>query len=331
MLRSVMISMVRRALPIVAVVTGALLIGCGSGQEGQGLTRVELLLDWKAEPTYAGFFIAQDIGAYRRRKLDVRIAEGSGATVAAQVIGAGNQYLIGSASGAATAIAVSNGVPVVSVAVLYPEVPTVIYSRSDTPIREPRDLVGRRIGLISGSITVDEYRGMMAANGVDTSMVTHIGVGWDVAPLLTNRVDALLNYAELTPVELRIQGRQIETMRLSDFGVKAYSLNLIVNSSRLATDSATIRQVVEAVVEGYEFIRANPDSAAKLFSRRFTERDTVFVRESIRIVAEQLGTGTVGDQTTMGWEQTIAMLDQLGLLRNTISVEQVAPLPWRSR
>lgn len=312
------------------MITAALVVGCGEkSATNTTSTNVNLLIDWKAEPTYAGFFIAEDLGAYQRRNLRVQITQGSGATIAAQVVGQGGQHFIGSSSGEATAIAVSQGIPVVSVAVLYPQVPTVIYSRSDTPIRKPQDLVGRRIGLISGSVTVDEYRGMMAASGIDTAQVTQIGVGWDVAPLLTNKVDGLMNYAELTPVELRLQGKKIETMRLADFGMKAYSLNIIVNKTRLVSDSATIRKVVEAVEEGYQFVREHPDSAARLFNHRFPERDSSFVRESMKIVAATLGTGKIGSQSTAGWNETISTLQRLGLLKKNITVDEVAPAAWR--
>ena len=136
--------------------------GCGqtsqpdSDGERQALQSVSLLIDWKAEPTYAGFFIAKARGFYEQRGLDVEIVEGNGATTAAQLIGAGT-YSIGSASGEATAIARSRGIPVKSLAVFYPDVPTVIYSRADTPIRTPADLIGKRIGIINGSITFDGY------------------------------------------------------------------------------------------------------------------------------------------------------------------------------
>lgn len=312
----------------------ALLVGCkdqrGAEKAPAALTHVDLLIDWKAEPTYAGFFVAEQIGAYARQGLDVRVVEGGGATLAAQVIGQGAQHFIGSSSGEATAIAVSQGVPVVSVAVLYPDVPTVIYSRADTPIKQPADLIGRRIGLINGSVTVDEYKGMMASSKIDRARVKEIGVGWDVAPLLAGKVDGLMNYAELTPVELRIQGKAIETMRLADHGLKAYSLNLIVNRDQLTKDSAIVRRVRDAVLEGYAFVREKPDSAARLFSAKFPERDTLFVRESMRVVAQQLGQGPIGQQTEAGWSQTLQTLGSLGLLKRPVTVDEVAPARWRA-
>src|SRR5215212_10043281 len=136
-----------------------------------------------------GFYIAKEMGLFSKRGIDISIFEGSGGTLAAQVIAAGTQYQIGSASGGATAIGRARGLPIQSVAVLYSNISTVVFSRSDAPIRTPQDLVGRRIGLVAGSVTVDEYRGLLLANQIDRKQVAEVGVGFDPSPLLLNQVD----------------------------------------------------------------------------------------------------------------------------------------------
>src|SRR5262249_21029419 len=162
------------------------------------------------------------------------------------------------------------------------------------PIRQPSDMISKRIGIINGSITADEYRGILAANHIDRSQIKEVGAGFEVAPLLTKQVDGLMNYEELTPVELRLKGHDIVTMRFADFGLHAYSLNLIVNDSALQNRGETIRKIVDASVKGYEFVRNNPDQAAAVFITLFPERDPNYVRESVRIVAKLLGAGPIG-------------------------------------
>ena len=74
---------------------------------------------------------------------------------------------IGTSSGAATAIGRARGLPVKSLSVLYRNTPSVIFSRADAPIRTPTDLYGKRIGLVPGSVTVDEYRGLLAVRHME--------------------------------------------------------------------------------------------------------------------------------------------------------------------
>ncbi len=306
------------------------IVSCGQKSNSPGplsTQKIKILLDWKSEPTYAGFFIAREKGYFddlKKQGFEVEIVEGNGAATVAQIMGTSDEYLVASCSGEATAIAVSKGIPIKSLAVLYPNVPTVIYSREDTPIFKPADLVGKRIGLIDGSVTVDEYRGLLAANGVDRSMIQEVHVGWDVAPLLTKQVDGLMNYEELTPVELRLQGHNVVIMRFADYGLKAYSLNLIANKHGLASNPDTIRRIVVAVTRGYQFVKSNPEESAQIFSRLYPEKNKEYVRDSMKIVAKSLGNLPVGNQTSQGWEETIKTLGDLKLLAKDVTVPEIA-------
>ncbi|MDB5489706.1 MAG: sulfonate/nitrate transport system substrate-binding protein, partial [Reyranella sp.] len=128
------------------------------------LQKVEILLDWKALPTYAGFYLAREMGAFERRGLEVTFAETQGAISSAEMIGSAKQYWIGSSSGIATAIGRSKGQSIKSLAVYYAKTPTVIFTRGEDRIAHPRDLYGKTLGLVPGSITNEEFRALVAAN-----------------------------------------------------------------------------------------------------------------------------------------------------------------------
>ena len=281
---------------------------------------IPVLLDWKAEPLYAGFYIADRQGFYREEGVFTRIVEGNGATSTAQVVAVGNEYVIGSNSGAATVIGRSKGERLKSLAVYYHDTPTVVYSLGRKPIRTPADLVGKRIGAAVGSINNDEFRGLMQANNIDPSSVTIVGVGFDVAPLLSNQVDGLLNYAELTPVQLAVDGQDVVTLRMSDYGVNTYSLNLIANEDAWARNPEVLKKVARATTRAYQLIKDNPDQASEIFLQAFPEKSRAFVQASMRVVAQQLGgDAAVGSQTVDGWQETIQTLDRLGLLQGQVA------------
>jgi len=318
-------------IAIVLLVGAIAVVGISCGQKNaptssSSTKKIKILLDWQAEPTYAGFFIAREKNYFediKKEGFEIEIVEGNGAATTAQIMGTSDEYLVASNSGEATAIAVSKGIPIKSLAVFYPDVPTVIYSREDTPISKPSDMEGKKIGLIDGSVTVDEYRGVIAANGIDRSKIQEVHVGWDVAPLLTKKVDGLMNYEELTPVQLRLQRHNVTVMRFADYGLKAYSLNLIASTRGLASNSDLIRKIVSGVTRGYEFVKSNPDEAARIFSQLFPQKNKDYVLASMKIVAREIGT-PVGSQTTQGWAQTLKTLGDLKLLGKDVTVADVA-------
>jgi hypothetical protein len=130
----------RRSLMAAALAASALLppVAALRAQSEDKLEKVEILLDWKALPTYAGFYLARQMGAFERRGLEVTFAETQGALSSAAMIGEGKQYWIGSSSGIATAIGRSKGQPIKSLAVYYAKTPTVIFTRTEDRIAHRR-------------------------------------------------------------------------------------------------------------------------------------------------------------------------------------------------
>jgi ABC-type nitrate/sulfonate/bicarbonate transport system substrate-binding protein len=185
--------------------------------------------------------------------------------------------------------------------------------------------LGKRVGLVPGSVTIDEYRGLLAANRIDRSKIKEVTVDWDARPLLDNKVDALIDYEEIAPAELIAQGRKIAVLRFADYGVRIYSLDLIVNEMAWLEPErqAIARKIAEAVQEGYQLVRDKPADAAAMFGRMFPDLAPRYVEISMQIVARQLAV-PIGSQTRLGWEDTLKALSSLGLLARAVSAEEVA-------
>ncbi len=295
-------------------------------QPADRLEKVQILLDWKFLPTFAGFFIAREIGAFERRGLEVTFSETQGALSSAAKIGDGKQFWIGSSSGIATAIGVSKGLPIKSLAVYYQKTPTVIFTRTEDHIAHPRDLYGKTLGLVPGSITNDEFRAMIIANKLDRAQIKEVRTDWSAYDLVDKKVDALIDYDEMAPSELIAEGRRITLIRLSDFGVRAYSLNLIVNDDAWADPArrATAEKIAEAVQEGYNLVKERPADAATHFSNLFPRLAPHYVDRSMATVSTQLAGPPTGVQTRAGWQATLDTLQSLGLLAKPITVDDVA-------
>ncbi|UYN96319.1 MAG: ABC transporter substrate-binding protein [Enhydrobacter sp.] len=292
----------------------------------QAPDKVEILLDWKPLPTFAGFFLARQLGAFERRGLDVTFKEVQGALMSAEAIGKGDPFWIGSSSGMATAMGRARGLPIKSLAVYYRETPSAIFSRAEDRIAHPRDLYGKTLGVVPGSITNDEVRAMFAINRLDLGQVKRVEVKWDPFDLLEKKVDALVDYEEMTPAELLSEGRRLLVLRLSDFGVRTYSLNLIVNEEAFKDPRKReiALKIVDAVQEGYSIVKDRPSDASLHFSRMFPRLAPNYVVRGMVTVAQQLGHPPIGVQTRDGWDKTLKLLGSLDLLAKPITVEEIA-------
>ena len=132
----------------------------------------------------------------------------------------------------------------------------------------------------------------------------------------------------MAPSEMIAEGRRITMIRLADFGVRLYSLNLIVNDAAWADPArrAVAEKVVDAVQEGYNMVKERAGDAAIHFANMFPRLAPRYVDRSMVTVAQQLSGPPTGIQTRAGWEATLKTLEQLNLLARPVTVDEVAIL-----
>ena len=322
-----------KLLTVLTAALGALVLG-GCKEKpaaGTSLKPFQILLDWQPEPTYLGVYYAREKGYYRELGLDVEIVPSWGANQAVAAV-AGGKYAIATASGGATVLGYNNEAKCVSLAVLYPRIPTVVYGLSDKKLATPQDLIGKKVGIYPGSINVNEFDAFMKANNVDKSQLTIVSLsGSDIALLRSGQIDFGLHYWEMSPTVVdvdpqvpQVEGRRTSFLKLADYGVRGYGVNIISSRETLAKQGDLVKKVAEAMVRGYTEAKKNPDEAAAVYSRLFPDRDPAFVKESLRRVNEMLGS-PMGAQDREGWQQTIDSYDSLGLLKVKPSPTDILP------
>ena len=141
----------------VALALALITLSCASTDN----TKVQFILDWKAQMEHAGFFVAKQKGFYEQEGLEVEILEGNGAPTSTRVVG-NNTYKLGVASGSATVMARSHKIPIVSLAVINQQTPVVVYSLVEKNITTPADLIGKRIGVNIGGTKHREFSSLLA-------------------------------------------------------------------------------------------------------------------------------------------------------------------------
>lgn len=291
----------------------------------------EILLDWQAEPTYLGVYYAKALGLYEKLGLDVTITQSWGANQAVSAVAAG-KYPIATASGGATVLGYRGGAEIVSMAVIYPKVPTVVYGLAQSGIKTPKDLEGKRIGIYPGSITQNEFDAFVAVNGLDRQKLRIESLsGSDIPLLLAGKLDAVLHYTEMSPVLVEgneavpvVDGKRTFEIRLSDHGVGGYGLNIVTSRTRLRENPERLKAVSAAMVEGYARGCQDPATAISAFLKYFPEKDRGYVERSWGKVCSLLGERP-GAQDLAGWGATIEVYRHLGLVGSEVRAKDLLP------
>jgi NitT/TauT family transport system substrate-binding protein len=289
---------------------------------------LDILIDWQAEPTYLGIYFAKDQGYFSALGYNATITQSWGANQAVAAIAAG-RYLIGTASGGATVLGYNNGADVVSLGVLYQKIPTVIYGRAGEKIAKPSDLKGKRIGIYPGSITSNEFDAFLKLNGLTRDDVRVVSLsGADIPLLLAHQVDAVLHYTEMSPVQVETSNsippgdRKTFELRLSDFGVGGYGLNIITGQNTWKTQKDDLVAITKAIEQGYKVGCERRNDAVRAFIKEFPDKNPEYVKISWNKVCTLIGS-QIGDQSTEGWQQTIDLYRSLGLLKAPVTPAQI--------
>jgi ABC-type nitrate/sulfonate/bicarbonate transport system substrate-binding protein len=137
-------------------------------------------------------------------------------------------------------------------------------SLASNPIREPRDLVGRRIGVPQSNRVT--FKGFLKANGIDMGQMTIVPVQNDPAPLVNGEVDGIVSFLTSQPIQLRLRGVDTVALVMSDFHYSIWADVVVVSESTLA-DKLKRGQVVRAIramIRGWQDAVDDPARGARL-------------------------------------------------------------------
>src|SRR5215467_1063819 len=141
----------RASIALVAVTLVALAVPPGGPAQQKPLTPVTLILDFVPTGEYVPHYTALEKGWYKEEGLDVKIVRGQGSADTLKRIAAG-QGDVGIADISTVIAARANtDAKVKDIALWYRRPPHGIFLRSDSPIKTPKDLEGKKLAISPGN------------------------------------------------------------------------------------------------------------------------------------------------------------------------------------
>jgi ABC-type nitrate/sulfonate/bicarbonate transport system substrate-binding protein len=247
----------------------------------ENLDPVEFALDWSG-PEYLGFYTAQTMGYYADRGLNVTLMPGAGSAATARGILDGD---IGFGTVSANAVireiidrAGPAGVSADSIpripAIIFPHSPSVIITARNRRISTPQDLAGLKIGYTSEvSEAFRQFKEFLGLNpGLEEKITLKEFLLEGARQLQSGEIDALVTYMMDVPPGLELDGFEYNATLLSDLGLVVPSQCIIVGSGAQVAPE-TVTAVIEASCEGWEYVRRNQTTAAKLYDKMLPGQD----------------------------------------------------------
>ncbi len=236
--------------------------------------KIKLTMNWTADSAHLGFALAQKNGYYADEGLEVELEEGRGSSVAAQLVATGQAELGYADAGAALNVA-SKGAPIKIIATIWKSGQFGIQFLESSGIKEPKDLVGKKLSIAPGSAMVPLVPVFLKANGIAESDVEIVSVAQNaVLGLLTSgAIDAVAETPENVVVPLAAQGIEAGNMYFYTNGVPLVSLSLIAREDKLAANPDLYRRFINATMKGWQEAIKDPGAAVDAILEFFPETE----------------------------------------------------------
>jgi putative hydroxymethylpyrimidine transport system substrate-binding protein len=252
---------------VAALLAAALLLagaaGCGGGGAEPGAPDgATLVLDFRPNAVHAGIYAALRQGFYRDAGIDPTIREPGESTDAPRLLEAGRaDFAILDIHD--LGIARERGLRLVGLMPVVQRPLAALIAAGHDPVRRPRDLEGRLVGvtgLPSDEAVVDSE---VAADGGDPALVRRVTIGFNaVSSLAAGKVAAATGFWNAEGVALRRRGIRIRVFKVSRYGAPPYPELVLATSRRtIARDPELVDAMVAATARGYRFASQQPAGA----------------------------------------------------------------------
>jgi NitT/TauT family transport system substrate-binding protein len=279
---------------------------------------------------FAPFYLAKQKGYYEEAGLNVEFLHQTDQDLI-PLVGQGTVD-VGIGDGTSVIPAVSQGIPVRYLATIYGKFPSIVFAKESSGIRTPADLAGKKVGtpgrfgagwialqaiLQSAGLTTDD---------IEVTDYPDFGQGAAVA---AGAVDAATGFVNNEPLQLELSGTPATVLRVDDV-VPLPGPGLIAGVGTLDENQDAVQAFVTATLRAMEEIAADPEVGLDAAITEVPELDND--RDTQRAILEatidtwrgplqaERGLGAVDRD---GWQASIEFLDDLGLVPNPITIEDV--------
>jgi diguanylate cyclase (GGDEF)-like protein len=225
------------------------------------LQEVRVQLKWAHQFQFAGYYAAIHNGYYRNAGLDVTLIEYSpGVAPIDQLMGGRVDFAVAD-TGALLYRAV--GVPLVALAAVFQNSPSVLVSRADTGIRELQALKNKRVMLAGGYMNA-ELMSMLNEAGITGNDINMVPSVTDINALIDGHVDAFNAYTTNELYELTRRNIPFVTFLPSDYGVDFYGDILITTEATIESSPEMVRRFHEATLRGWAYAVEEPEAVVDI-------------------------------------------------------------------
>jgi NitT/TauT family transport system substrate-binding protein len=265
-----------------------------------------LRLSWLPTGSYAPFYLAKDMGLWDKQGLDVDVQPGTGSGDTAKTVGLGRDDFGNLDAGTLLQSRV-RGIPLKMIGMHLYKHPMSLMSKSKLGIKEPKDLIGKSVGVTAGAANAQLLPPFLAMHRIDMKQVTVRHLPWSgyIPALLEDKIDAaaIWTLQYLPPLKKRglVEGENLNVMRISDWGFdKLMGQGFATSDGVIAKKADLVKRFLPPCYEALREAMRDPDKAMAIHKKANPESDQEVGKEELMISFDMMKSPE-GAAKTLGW------------------------------
>jgi NitT/TauT family transport system substrate-binding protein len=298
----------------------AALAGCGK-QDGtssadappSSKAKVKLVLNWKPEPEFGGFYAADAGGLYRKHDLNVDIV--GGGDQVPQMVAAGQcEFGILAADEVVTARA--KGIDLVAVFAVYQTNPQGIMTHEKRGLKSIGELMAAP-GKLAAQPGLP-YRNFLEKKYPDRK-VEIVAYDYSINQFMNDPNYSQQCFVTSEPIAAKRKGADPKVFLIAEEGFNPYAAVVVTRGDYLKQNPAAVKSFVAATAEGWRAYLDSPKAANETMAKLNTEMDADTFAAAAEaqkplIDDERTKKDGLGTMTAERWQTLIGQLSDLKLI-----------------
>jgi NitT/TauT family transport system substrate-binding protein len=195
--------------------------------------------------------------------------------------------------------------------------PDAVIALKGSGITRPKDVEGKRWGVVPDASFARTFPAFAAANGIDMSKIVKVQVSSATvySALLQGNVDFVTGWASNDALKIARQKPIEPPIVFADHGMNILGTGIIVSADTAARDGRLLRGFLAATVRGAEEAKRSPDAAAEAILAARPAIDRAIVAEEFTRLADFQHTKNseghgFGWMAKADWEETRDVLEK---------------------
>lgn len=269
-----------------------------------GTDSLVMQLDWKFNVQFAGLLMADHLGLYADKGLQVMIKPWESNMIvpetvrdSAMTIGCSEQNLVSEAQ--------AEGARLKAIATMFQSSPYALMTMPDSGITTLQDLIGKSVGVHVDGVKVMEL--VKGVNGIAPDAIEVIEIPYDnkIDRLINGELAALQCYAVDEPIAFANQvGQDPILLPMDAYGYEAYAQTFFTTDAMLAAHGDMVEAFLAASFAGWSAALADIPGTAVIVAEKYAEAgskytDVSYQTRSLELVAEYVMRGISPEQIGM--------------------------------